>query len=55
MPKQSNPKKKNVSKSTKNLSSDMSSEILKNKDQRKIIKEKIFENQNEKKKKKKKY
>lgn len=45
------PKKKNVSKTTKNLSSDMSSEIRKNKEERKNIKEKIFENQEKKKKK----
>lgn len=42
-------------KSSKKLSGEMDKEILKHKENKKNIKEKIFENQNEKKKKKKKY
>jgi hypothetical protein len=49
------PKKMSVSKSSKKLSGEMDKEILKHKENKKNIKEKIFENQNEKKKKKKKY
>jgi len=46
------PKKMSVSKSSKKLSGEMDKEILKYKENKKNIKEKIFENQNEKKKKK---